>query len=110
MPIWAAAAAVGAGLAVAIEQATGLGALDAVGAGYAVTIPVAIYLGGLWLIHENARVEGWRDAAPATVTVIGLLVVPLTGWGVILGGLAVSLLLAYKLATGRLRSAARATS
>jgi low temperature requirement protein LtrA len=106
LPIWAAAAAVGAGLAVAIEQATGHGALDAVGAGYTVTIPVAIYLAGLWLIHEMARVESWRDGVPALVTVGALLVVPLTGWGVLLGGVVVSALLAYKLATGRIPSAA----
>jgi low temperature requirement protein LtrA len=99
MPIWAAAAAVGAGLAVAIEQATGLGALDAVGAGYAVTIPVAIYLGGLWLIHENVRVDGWREAVPVVVAIAAILIVPLTGWGVLLTGLVLSALLGYKLAS-----------
>ncbi len=106
LPIWAAAAAVGAGLAVAIEQATGQGALDAVSAGYAVTIPVAIYLAGIWFIHELAQVETWRDAVPALVTIGALLVVPLTGWGVLLGGVVVSALLAYKLVTGRIPSAA----
>jgi low temperature requirement protein LtrA len=110
LPIWAAAAAVGAGLAVAIEQATGHGALDAVGAGYAVTIPVVIYLGGLWLINDVARVASWRDPVPVLVTFVALLVVPLTGWGVLLGGFAIAGLLTFKLATGRLRSAARAAS
>lgn len=106
LPIWAAAAAVGAGLAVAIEHATGRGALNAVSAGYTVTIPVAIYLAGLWFIHERAQAESWRDAVPGLVAIGALLVVPLTGWGVLLGGVVVSALLAYKLVTGRLPSVA----
>jgi low temperature requirement protein LtrA len=110
LPIWAAAAAVGAGLAVAIELATGHGALDVVGAGYAVTIPVAIYLAGLWFIHELAHVESSRDWIPAMATIGALLVVPLTGWGVLLGGVVVSALLAYKLATGRIPSVASRSS
>jgi low temperature requirement protein LtrA len=101
LPIWAAAAAVGAGLAVAIEQATGHGALDAVGAGYAVTIPVAIYLGGLWFMLGSWRDEGWRDNVPAALTILAVLLVPITGWGVLLGGVVVAALLAWKLATGR---------
>ncbi|HET9498230.1 MAG TPA: low temperature requirement protein A [Candidatus Limnocylindria bacterium] len=107
LPIWAAAAAVGAGLAVAIEQATGHGTLDAVAAGYAVTIPVAIYLAGLWFIHEMAQVPGWADAIPPGVTILALLLVPLTGWGVLLGGAVVAALLAWKLVTGRLATSGR---
>jgi low temperature requirement protein LtrA len=108
LPIWAAAAAVGAGLAVAIEQASGAPtALDAVGAGYAVTVPVAIYLGGLWLIHQVDHAEDWREGAPVLFILVALLVVPLTGWGVLLGGLVVAGLLAWKLATGRVPAGGR---
>jgi low temperature requirement protein LtrA len=103
LPIWAAAAAVGAGLAVAIEHASGIEvALDTVAAAYAVTIPVAIYLGGLWLLHQIDHWDGWRDGAPVLVTLVLLLVVPLTGWGVLLCGIVVAGLLAWKLATDRL--------
>jgi low temperature requirement protein LtrA len=98
LPIWAAAAAVGAGLAVAIEQAAGLETtLDAVAAGYTVAIPVAIYITGSWMLHGFARMHGWVDAAPVVLTVGALLVVPLTGWGVFLCGLVLASLLAYKL-------------
>jgi low temperature requirement protein LtrA len=108
LPIWAAAAAVGAGLAVAIEQASGVeAALDGVGAGFAVTIPVAIYLGGLWLIHQVDHAEDWREGAPVLITLAALLVVPLTGWGVLLCGVVVAGLLAWKLATGRVPVAGR---
>jgi low temperature requirement protein LtrA len=102
LPIWAAAAAVGAGLAVAIEQANGVeSALDAVGAAYSVTIPVAIYLGGLWGLHQLDHWGGWRDGIPVVVTLVLLVTVPLTGWGVLLCGVVVAGLLAWKLATGR---------
>jgi hypothetical protein len=38
---------------------------------------------------------------------VALLVVPLTGWGVLLGGLVVAGLLAWKLATGRVPAGGR---
>jgi low temperature requirement protein LtrA len=102
LPIWAAAAAVGAGLAVAIELASGVAMpFGAVGAAYTVTIPVAIYLGGLWLLHQVDQAVGWREGVPVVITLGLLLVVPLTGWGVLLCGFVVAGLLAWKLATGR---------
>jgi low temperature requirement protein LtrA len=98
LPVWAAAAAVGAGLAVAIEQATGHGPMDAVAAGYTVAIPVAIYLGGLWLLHGVPRAGRWSESVPVAITVAAVLLVPLTGWGVLLTGLLLAGLLAFKLA------------
>ena len=99
LPIWAAAAAVGAGLAVAIEQAAGEEvALDVVAAGYAVSVPVAIYVAGSWMLHGYPRMRSWVDAAPVVLAVAALLVVPLTGWGVLLCGLVLASLLGYKLA------------
>jgi hypothetical protein len=41
------------------------------------------------------------------VTLAALLVVPLTGWGVLLGGVVVAGLLAWKLATGRVAAPGR---
>jgi low temperature requirement protein LtrA len=110
LPIWAAAAAVGAGLAVAIEQAAGLEvALDAVAAGYAVSVPVAIYVAGSWMLHGYPRMERWTDAAPIVAAVIALLLVPLSGWGVPLGGLVLAALLGYKLARRRMGENAAVT-
>ena len=98
LPIWAAAAAVGAGLAVAIEQAAGVeSVLDVVAVGYAVTVPVAIYVSGSWLLHGYPRMERWTDALPVIVAVAALMVVPLTGWGVPLCGVVLATLLGYKL-------------
>lgn len=98
LPIWAAAAAVGAGLAVAIEQEAGAEAvLGAVAAGYAVTVPVAIYVSGSWMLHGYPRMERWADALPVVLAVGALLVVPLTGWGVPLCGIVLATLLGYKL-------------
>jgi hypothetical protein len=41
--------------------------------------------------------EGWTDAVPVVLAVAALLVVPLTGWGVPLGGVVLASLLGFKL-------------
>ena len=51
--VFAAAAAVGAGLAVAVDQATHHAKVSAVAAGAAVAIPVAVYLLCLWFLHDR---------------------------------------------------------
>ena len=51
--VFAAAAAVGAGLAVNVDQATHHAKVSAVGAGAAVAIPVAVYLLCLWVLHDR---------------------------------------------------------
>jgi len=109
-PVWAAAAAMGAGLAVAIEQASGLATLDAVQAGYMVAVPVAIYLLGLWLLRARLSRDRWTEAVPIVLTIAVILIAPLTGWGVLLTGLILAALLGYKLVTGRLPSARQAAA
>jgi low temperature requirement protein LtrA len=103
-PVWAAAAAVGSGLAVAIEQTAGLAVLDAVQTGYLVAISVAIYLAGLFLLRARLSRYRWTEAVPVLLTIGAILIAPLTGWGVLLTGLILAALLGYKLATGRLPS------
>jgi low temperature requirement protein LtrA len=49
--VFSSAAAVGAGLAVAVDHETGHGALSRWGAGAAVTVPVALFLLTVWLLH-----------------------------------------------------------
>ena len=51
--VFASAAAVGAGLAVNVDQATHHAKIGAVGAGAAVAIPVAIFLICLWVLHDR---------------------------------------------------------
>jgi len=95
LPIWAAAAAVGAGLSVAIDEVIGETTIGAVGAGAAVTIPVAIYLLGLWLLHlPLAHDAANRYLAPVTVVLI--LLTPWIGEAPLLTGLLLLGLLVVK--------------
>lgn len=104
LPIWAAAAAVGAGLSVAIDEIIGETAIGTVGAGAAVAIPVAIYLLGLWVLHlPMAQSRADRVLAPLTVVLI--LLTPWTGEAPLWTGLLLLGLLILKGIIGR-----RATS
>ena len=51
LPIFAAVAAVGAGLVVAIEEASGHAHLGWAGAGAAIAVPLVVYLIGLWGLY-----------------------------------------------------------
>ncbi len=62
--VFAAAAAVGAGLVVAVDQATGAAEISERTAGAAVTVPVAIYLVMVWWLHLRPH-----DDAPYGVIV-----------------------------------------
>ena len=53
--VWATAAAVGAGLTVAIDHATGLGKIGSFGTGAALAIPAAIYVMTIWALHDRQR-------------------------------------------------------
>src|SRR5690606_14144399 len=83
--LFAAVAAVGAGLAAAVDHASGRGHLGAIGAGYAVAVPVSLFLLSLWVIHY--RPEYRRTMWIAPVSVMAILAVPLTGHGVLGTGL-----------------------
>jgi low temperature requirement protein LtrA len=56
--VFASAAAVGAGLGVAVDQATGHTEISAVLAGYAIAVPVAVYLFFVWLLHIRPHQSG----------------------------------------------------
>jgi low temperature requirement protein LtrA len=95
--VFASAAAVGAGLGVAIDHATGHAGIGSIGAGTAVAAPVAIYLLSLWGIHI-----GLRDTLPAgsgltPIVAVLVLLTPWLGQPVLLTGLLVAGLLAVKL-------------
>jgi low temperature requirement protein LtrA len=70
--VFAGAAATGAGLTVAIRQATGRTALTTLEAGFAETIPIAVYVSAVWLVHRRYKPPGrWRTfAAPIGVALI----------------------------------------
>lgn len=53
--IFAAVAAVGAGLAVSVDRATGHTVIGELGANLAIAIPVAVFITGIWSLHYRFR-------------------------------------------------------
>jgi low temperature requirement protein LtrA len=97
--VFASAAAVGAGLAVDVDQLTSHGSIGVVGGAAAVAIPVAIFLLCLWFLHDRSENQQTRWLAPIAAFLI--LLTPFTGQGVLLTGLILSAVVATKLALGR---------
>jgi low temperature requirement protein LtrA len=95
--IFAAAAAVGAGLAVAIDQATDHAELGALGAGFAVAVPVALYLIGLWALHQQPEAPQGKEAVLFPGGALLVLLSPVSGQAVLITGLLLVALLAVKL-------------
>ncbi|MGH7587000.1 MAG: low temperature requirement protein A [Gemmatimonadota bacterium] len=95
--IFASAAAVGAGLGVAVDHATRHAVIGSFGAGAAVAVPVAIYLLGLWALHIRLGKTSPAGAGMTPVFAFLVLLTPWTGQAVPWTGLLVSGLLAVKL-------------
>ena len=97
--IFAAVAAVGAGLVVAVEHAAGHGHVSDVRAGMIVAVPVAVYLLALWLLHvligAPDAVRSWY-ITPLTAALV--LLATLTPQPVLLIGVLVAGMVAYKVA------------
>jgi low temperature requirement protein LtrA len=91
--VFASAAAVGAGLAVAADQAIGHADLSARGATTCVAVPTALYLLSVWAIHLTAKPAGpVRAAAPCAailVMVVAVAGLPVLAVGLILVALVV---------------------
>jgi low temperature requirement protein LtrA len=95
--VFAAVAAIGAGIAVAVDQATGHSSISRAAAGAAVAVPTAIYLGMLWFLHARGeRSFSTRVMAPLTTAMI--LLTPFTPQPVLATGLLVALLTGFKIA------------
>ena len=94
--VFAAAAAVGAGLAVAVDQAAGRGTIGGVGAAFAVAIPVVVFLLCLWVLHHRPEYRRTVWVGPAAVPII--LLAPFTGFGVLLIGLTIAMIIGIKIA------------
>jgi low temperature requirement protein LtrA len=93
--VFAAAAAVGAGLAVAVDAATNHAKIGAVAAGWAVAIPVAIFLFSLWVLHD--RPDYGRTRAMGPIAAVLVLATPVTGQAVLATGILLAGLVAVKL-------------
>jgi low temperature requirement protein LtrA len=98
--IFASAAAVGAGLGVAVDHAIGHTEISARLAGYAIAVPVAVYLFFVWLLHIRPHQSGpTKVAFPlAAVLALGTPLVPATME--LLAGLLVALV-AINVSVGR---------
>jgi len=93
--VFASAAAVGAGLAVAVDAATHTAKIGPVGAGVAVAVPVATYLLSLWFLHDRPEYRQTRAYGP--IAAVFVLMTPFTGHGVPLTGAILAGLVGLKL-------------
>ena len=84
--VFASAAAVGAGLAAAVDHAVGHTELTSTGAGLAVTVPVSVYLLSVWLLHVRYKAPGWVRAGAVPIAILAILCSSISDESVVLTG------------------------
>jgi low temperature requirement protein LtrA len=94
--IFGALAAVGAGLAVVIDQETHHAEISAVEAGMAVALPVAVYVLSLWILQEHSREKNWFDRLVHPVMAGLILLAPFMGQAVLLTGILLAVLVGIR--------------
>jgi low temperature requirement protein LtrA len=92
--VLASAAAVGAGLAVAVDQATHHSGLGATQAGFALTVPVAVFIVAVWLLHYNDKTPGLLRAFAVPSAAVLVLASTFTPEPVLATGVALAALIA----------------
>jgi low temperature requirement protein LtrA len=95
--IFASATAVGAGIAIAVDQATHHSEISAAVANASVAIPVAVYLLSVWFAHDLRSRRGGVRSFQLPVFAGLVLLTPFTGFGVLLAGLLLTLCLALRI-------------
>ncbi|GHH02700.1 low temperature requirement protein A [Streptomyces rubradiris] len=86
--VFASAAAVGAGLEVAVEQATGKAHISTLAASAAVTLPTALYLLTVWALHSRHFKVGLAQQLVLPVTALLVICCTFLGdWAVFAAGL-----------------------
>ena len=93
--VFGAAAAVGAGLAVAVDQAAGRAPVSRFAAGAAVAVPAAVFLLVLWFLHARTEDRG-RTRLLGPLVTAAVLLTPFTGQAVPATGLLLAALCAAK--------------
>jgi len=93
--IFASAAAVGAGYAVAVDVAMHHAAISSRGAALAVAIPVALYVISVWALHAQAWDKGAAKAVATIVSALLVLGAGLVGAPVLAIGIILALTIVY---------------
>jgi low temperature requirement protein LtrA len=90
--VFAAAAAIGAGLEVAVEQAVGKAHISTLSASAAVTLPTALYLLSVWALHSRHFKVGLAQQAVLPVTALLVICCTFLGdWAVLAAGVVTAL-------------------
>ncbi|WP_051838950.1 low temperature requirement protein A [Streptomyces sp. NRRL F-5126] len=86
--IFASAAAIGAGLEVAVEYAVGAAHISARAAGAAVVVPAAVFLFTVWLLHARHFKRGWAQQSLLPAAAVAVVCCVFAGeWAVLAAGL-----------------------
>jgi low temperature requirement protein LtrA len=99
--VFAATAAVGAGIGVTADRIVGRSAISPRAAGAAVAVPVALYLLCVWALHVRPSRRERASTAAFLVTAALVLAAPLVAWPVVVVGLLLAGLVAVLVATER---------
>ncbi|MEV5507923.1 low temperature requirement protein A [Streptomyces orinoci] len=87
-PVFASVAVIGAGIEVAVEEATGKAHISALAAAAAVTVPAALFLFTVWLVHSRHQKRGLAQQSVLPVSAVLVLACTFGGrWAVLLAGL-----------------------
>jgi len=97
--VFASAAAAGAGLAVAVDQATHHSKLTDAQAGFAITVPVTVFLLAVWVLHYATKAPGPLKTYGVPVGAVLILASsftpePVLATGVVLAGLVAAAVIA----------------
>jgi len=95
--IFTATAAVGAGLAVVLDQITHHAEISATEAGMALAIPAAVYVVSLWVLREHPLATTLFDRLVFPVTAVLILLTPFTGQAMLLTGILLAILVVIRL-------------
>jgi low temperature requirement protein LtrA len=99
--VWAAAAAVGSGLAVSIDQATGAAAIGPIGSAASLAIPLAVYVLGVWALLDLPHGLSLAEKAAGPLAAASILLTPFTPQPVLIAGLVMTALIVFKVAMRR---------
>jgi low temperature requirement protein LtrA len=95
--VFSAIAAIGAGLALAVDMASHHAEISPIAAGMALAIPSAIYVLSLWVLQERVLSNNRFDTLVHPVTAVLILLTPFSGQTVLLTGILLTVLVVIRL-------------